>query len=60
MTIAGEARTLSVGETYAIPGNTPHSAATGPEGATVIDIFAPVRADWEQVERLEPEPGLWP
>jgi quercetin dioxygenase-like cupin family protein len=60
MTIAGEARTLSVGESYAIPSNTPHSAATGPEGASVVDIFAPVRSDWEQVQRLDPEPGLWP
>ena len=60
MTIAGDARTLSVGETYSIPSNTPHSAATGPEGATVVDVFAPVRSDWEQAERLEPEPGLWP
>jgi len=60
MTIAGEARTLAVGETYSIPSNTPHSAATGPDGATVVDIFAPVRSDWEQVERLSPEPGLWP
>ena len=60
MTIAGEARTLGVGETYSIPSNTPHSAATGPDGATVVDIFAPVRSDWEQVERLSPEPGLWP
>ena len=60
MTVAGVSRTLAVGETYSIPGNTPHSAATGPEGATVVDVFAPVRSDWEQVERLPPEPGLWP
>ena len=60
MTIAGEARTLSVGETYCIPANAPHSAATGPEGATVVDIFAPVRSDWEQVQRLQPEAGRWP
>jgi quercetin dioxygenase-like cupin family protein len=60
MTIGGRSRTLSVGETYSIPPNTPHSAATGPDGATVVDIFAPIRSDWEKVERLEPEAGLWP
>lgn len=60
MTIGGDSRTLSVGETYSIPSNVPHSAATGPEGATVVDVFAPVRSDWEKVDRLEPEPGRWP
>jgi quercetin dioxygenase-like cupin family protein len=60
MVIAGEARTLDVGGTYVIPGNVPHSASTGPEGATVVDVFNPVRADWEQVERLEASPGKWP
>jgi quercetin dioxygenase-like cupin family protein len=60
MTVAGESRTLSVGETYCIPSNVRHSAATGPEGATVVDVFAPVRADWEKLERPEPEAGLWP
>ncbi|TMC01821.1 MAG: hypothetical protein E6J41_31915 [Chloroflexi bacterium] len=33
---------------------------TGPEGATVIDVFNPTREDWEQVERLEPSAGAWP
>ena len=60
MTVAGEARTLGPGGTYNIPSNTPHSAATGPEGATVVDVFTPIRSDWEKAERLSPEPGLWP
>jgi quercetin dioxygenase-like cupin family protein len=60
MTVGGESRTLEVGETYSIPGNTPHAAATGSEGATVVDVFSPVRSDWERVERLDPGPGLWP
>ena len=60
MTIAGQARELHAGETYAIAPNVPHSAATGPEGATVVDVFSPPRADWEQLERLEPSPGRWP
>jgi quercetin dioxygenase-like cupin family protein len=60
MVIAGEARQLGPGETYSIPGDVLHSAQTGPEGATVIDLFAPVRSDWEKAERLEPSPGRWP
>jgi quercetin dioxygenase-like cupin family protein len=60
MVIGGDARTLDVGGTYVIPGNVPHSASTGPEGATVLDVFNPIRADWEKVERLAPSPGRWP
>lgn len=60
MTIAGESRSLRAGETYAIAPEVPHSATAGPEGATVVDVFSPVREDWEQLERLEPSPGAWP
>jgi quercetin dioxygenase-like cupin family protein len=60
MVIDGDERELGVGETYSIRSNVPHSARTGPEGATVVDIFAPVRADWEKVQRLNPSPGRWP
>ena len=60
MVIAGEERELSPGEAYSIPGDVPHSARTGPEGATVVDIFAPIRSDWEKSERLEPSKGRWP
>jgi quercetin dioxygenase-like cupin family protein len=60
MTIAGEARRLGAGETYVIPGDVPHGAETGPEGASVIDVFNPTREDWARVERLEPSAGAWP
>ncbi|MBO0687411.1 MAG: cupin domain-containing protein, partial [Candidatus Dormibacteraeota bacterium] len=60
MVIEGSSRRLGVGDTYLIPSDVPHSASTGADGATVIDVFAPVRADWEQVPRLDPRPGAWP
>ena len=60
MVIDGESRRLGVGDTYVIPGDVPHSASTGPEGATVIDVFTPVREDWEAVQRLQPSAGAWP
>lgn len=60
MVVAGESRTLGVGDTYVIPGDVPHSAATGAEGATVVDVFTPTRDDWERVDRLPPSPGAWP
>lgn len=60
MVIAGEAKELRVGEAYSIPSDVPHSARTGADGATVVDIFAPIRADWEKAPRLEPSRGRWP
>jgi quercetin dioxygenase-like cupin family protein len=60
MVIGGEERELSTGEAYSIPSDVPHSARTGHEGATVVDIFAPVRSDWEKAPRIEPSGGRWP
>jgi quercetin dioxygenase-like cupin family protein len=61
MKIGEESRRLAAGQAYTIPSNTPHSViTTGPEGCVVMDIFAPVRSDWESVERAEPSPGGWP
>lgn len=60
MTVGGERRQLGPGETYVISSGTPHAAEAGAEGATVLDVFAPIRADWESLERLPPQPGSWP
>lgn len=60
MRIGSDKRELHAGDTYVIPSDVPHDALTGPEGATVVDVFAPVRADWEQLPRLDPSPGSWP
>ena len=59
-TIGGERRVVVAGDTYNIPGNVPHDAVTGPEGAVVIDVFEPVRADWSQFTPSAPQPPLWP
>jgi quercetin dioxygenase-like cupin family protein len=45
-TIDGERRELGPGGTWRITSNLPHDAVAGPEGASVVDIFSPVRADW--------------
>jgi unsaturated pyranuronate lyase len=60
MRIGGQARALHPGDTYMIPSDVPHDAKAGPEGATVVDVFIPVRADWEKVPRAEPSPPDWP
>jgi quercetin dioxygenase-like cupin family protein len=59
-TIAGEKRELRTGDTYVIPSNVPHDAVAGAEGCTVVDVFAPTRADWEKLPRPEPFPPDWP
>ena len=58
--VGGEERTLAAGGTYVIPSGTPHSGRGGPEGAVVVDVFTPPRADWEAVERQEPRAPRWP
>ncbi len=59
-TIGGEARALHAGDTYEISSNVPHHVVTGPDGATVVDVFAPIRADWEKLPRPDPFPPQWP
>jgi quercetin dioxygenase-like cupin family protein len=60
MRIGSEERELHEGDTYTIPSNVPHEATAGREGATVVDVFAPLRADWAGLQRKEPTPGRWP
>ncbi|TAN31502.1 cupin domain-containing protein [bacterium] len=60
MRVGPEKRELRPGDTYSIPSHVPHDAVAGPEGCTVVDVFAPVRADWAEVKRTDPSPGRWP
>ena len=58
--IGDETRSLKAGDTYEIPANVPHEATAGAEGAVVIDVFAPIRADWHRFTAKAPQPSLWP
>lgn len=60
MRVGSEKRELHAGDTYTIPSNVPHEAAAGSDGATVVDVFAPLRADWASLNREEPSRGNWP
>jgi quercetin dioxygenase-like cupin family protein len=60
MVVDGQARELRVGETYTIASQLPHSAKAGADGVSVVDVFAPVRADWKTKPTVEPFPGRWP
>jgi quercetin dioxygenase-like cupin family protein len=57
--VGDESRQLRPGDTWSIPANTPHEVHTGPDGAVMIDVFAPVREDWKPLEQFEREP-YWP
>ena len=58
--IGDEARELAAGALYRIPSNTPHEVEIGPEGAVVIDVFSPVRSEWQALEREGVRPPRWP
>ncbi len=58
-TVGDETRDLGPGETWCIPSNTRHQATAGPDGAIVIDVFAPVREDWRALPTEERAPR-WP
>jgi quercetin dioxygenase-like cupin family protein len=60
-TIDGETRDLGPGGTWRILGDRPHDVVAGPEGAVVIDVFTPVRSDWDDKAVVEPPPPpRWP
>ncbi len=58
--IADEERELGPGGTWRILAGVPHTARAGPEGAVVIDVFSPIRADWDAFPALGVERPRWP
>jgi quercetin dioxygenase-like cupin family protein len=59
-TVDGNRRELGPGGTWRITSNLPHDAVAGPDGAVVVDIFSPVRADWDSLPRSTPRSARWP
>jgi quercetin dioxygenase-like cupin family protein len=62
--IDDEARVLGPGGTWRIVGSVPHEVRAGPEGAVVVDVFAPGRDDWNERPTVgsieEPVAPIWP
>jgi quercetin dioxygenase-like cupin family protein len=58
--IGDEERLLAPGGTWRIPAQAPHEVTAGPAGAVAIEVFAPPRADWDSLGRLEPSSPVWP
>ena len=59
-TVGDETRELGPGGTWSIPGGTSHRVVAGVDGAVVIDVFSPPRADWARLETLPPQAPRWP
>lgn len=47
LTIDGETRLLKEGDIYMIPGGVEHHAFAGTEPVQVLDIFTPIRQDFQ-------------
>lgn len=45
MTIGGETRVLKPGDVYLVPSDVEHGGHAGAEGAQMMDVFSPVRAE---------------
>jgi quercetin dioxygenase-like cupin family protein len=58
--VGDETKELRAGETWSIPSNVPHEVHVGPEGAVVIDAFAPTRDKWRSAERVGERAPRWP
>ncbi len=58
--IGDEERTFGPGGTWRIPSNVPHGAQVGPDGATVVDVFNPIREDWHAKPIDEDQQAFWP
>lgn len=57
--IDGETRNLGPGGTWRIPSMRPHKATAGPDGATVIDVFTPLRTDWDELPTRDSSAPRW-
>jgi quercetin dioxygenase-like cupin family protein len=47
LTIGGETRWLKPGDTYIVPGGVEHGGRTGDAPARILDIFSPVREEYQ-------------
>jgi quercetin dioxygenase-like cupin family protein len=48
LVVDGVAHELGPFEAYVLPGGVEHSAYCGPDGALVLDVFTPVREDYQE------------
>ena len=54
--IGQETADLTPGATWCILADVPHEVWAGPDGAALVELFAPRRDDWGDREQLAPGP----
>jgi unsaturated pyranuronate lyase len=59
-TIGGEQQHLRAGSVWRILADVPHKVQAGPDGAVVVEAFAPRRSDWEGLESAPEAQMTWP
>jgi quercetin dioxygenase-like cupin family protein len=58
--VGEEKRELGPGGTWCILANIPHEVESGPDGAVVVEVFSPIRDDWDDKEPAPDVPPRWP
>ena len=58
--IGGETREIGPGGTWRVLPHVPHSVTVGPEGAVLVEVFAPARDDWHTLEHQDACAPRWP
>ena len=58
--IGDETQEVRAGAVWRLPKGLPHAIDAGPDGAVMIDCFAPIRDDWGWAPRLDPSTPAWP
>ncbi|MBV8530504.1 MAG: cupin domain-containing protein [Candidatus Eremiobacteraeota bacterium] len=58
--VGDEHRILHAGAGWVIPAHAPHDATAGPQGAIVIETWAPPRHDFRDLALLAPVKPMWP
>jgi quercetin dioxygenase-like cupin family protein len=59
-TVGEERRTVGAGDGWVIPTHALHDAVAGPEGAVVIETWAPPRDDFRRLAAGQPVTPAWP
>ena len=54
--VGDEERGIAAGDSWRIGSDVPHEVTAGPDGAVVVEAWAPARDDWAGLERLDPAP----
>jgi unsaturated pyranuronate lyase len=58
--VGHDERKLLPGASWCIPAHAPHEVRVGPDGAVIIEAFAPPRDDWHSLDGTASSTPRWP